>query len=322
MLATSLLLLPAAAAAKLKAVTPAPPPPGLLDTLTPAQLAILATAGALMAGLSLWLVAIRARGGGSAGPAPRVGVVGLGVMGSQLLLNLSESLGEPVAGLDTDAAKAAAVEAAAKGEGLQATGHTTAASFVRSMARPRTILLLVPAGPAVDAVVSKLLPYLKKDDVVIDCGNEWFAETERRQAALTKKGIRFMGCGTSGGEKGARLGPCLMPSGDRKAWEIARPLLEAIAAHVVEKGDGNGGNGNGGSGGNGGNGGGAKAAGGGAGKKGRVGTPCVGYIGPGGSGHYVKMVRVASPLLYSMFSKYTGGEGKEEGAGRDTMSKW
>eukprot|EP00962_Isochrysis_galbana_P017387 scaffold5005_cov98-Isochrysis_galbana.AAC.1 len=84
-----------------------------------------------------------------------------------------------------------------------------------------------------------------------------------------------MGCGTSGGERGARLGPCLMPSGDKKAWQIARPLLEAIAAHVEEA------DGKGIKGGNGGTGGGAK--------KGRVGTPCVGYIGPGGSGHYVKM---------------------------------
>jgi len=162
------LLLPLAAAARRKPPpTPPPTPSDLLLALLPAsldptQLAILATAAALLLGLALWLAALRA-GGGAGAKRPRVGVVGLGVMGSQLLLNLSESLGETVAGLDTDAAKGSGVEAAARKEGLSAACHTSPASFVHSLARPRTIMLLVPAGPAVDAVVAKLLPYLVRE---------------------------------------------------------------------------------------------------------------------------------------------------------------
>ncbi len=114
-------------------------------------------------------------------------------------------------------------------------------------------------------------------DVVIDCGNEWFELTERRQAALARRGVHFMGCGTSGGERGARLGPCLMPSGDRKAWDLVKPILEAIAARVPEPAPPAGGGGGGSEG--------AKAN-----PGAKAGAPCVCYIGPGGSGHYVKMV--------------------------------
>lgn len=144
------------------------PAPGWLAALAPAgldevQLAILATAALLFVGLAVCLQLIRSSGGGGAGGSrPRVGVVGLGVMGSQLLLNLSESLGETIAGLDTDGAKARGAETAAAAEGLSAVAFTSPSAFVRALQRPRTVMLLVPAGAAVDAVLAKLVPYLRQ----------------------------------------------------------------------------------------------------------------------------------------------------------------
>jgi 6-phosphogluconate dehydrogenase len=124
--------------------------------------------------------------------------------------------------------------------------------FVQSLERPRRIILLVKAGEVVDATLARLVPLLSPDDIVVDGGNEFYRNTERRAAELAAKGLRYFGMGVSGGEEGARHGPSLMPGGDHRSYDALAPMLEKIAA----KADGD----------------------------------CVTYVGPGGAGHYVKMV--------------------------------
>jgi len=187
------------------------------------------------------------------------------VMGSQLVLNFAEKLRQPVSGFDLDAKKAAATSAAGKEEGFAVSAFTSLGDFVASLERPRRVLLLVPAGKPVEAAIDSLLPLLDKGDVIVDMGNEWFQATEARGKRVTPKGIHYVGCGLSGGSDGARRGPCLMPGGPREAWELLQPLLESIAARVhTSTGLGS--------------------------SAGAKGFPCVRYIGPGGAGHYVKMV--------------------------------
>jgi 6-phosphogluconate dehydrogenase len=178
------------------------------------------------------------------------GVVGLGVMGRNLLLNIADH-DFAVAGLDLDPEKAAALEKEAAGKRVQAT--TSAETFVQALRKPRALMLLVPAGKPVDAVIANLLPLLEPGDIVIDGGNSYFADTDRRVTTLAEKGIHFFGMGISGGEKGARFGPSMMPGGDRQAYERLRPIFEAVAAKVN-------------------------------------GEPCVTYLGNGSAGNYVKMV--------------------------------
>ncbi|WP_407431410.1 NADP-dependent phosphogluconate dehydrogenase [Arcticibacter sp.] len=179
------------------------------------------------------------------------GIVGLGVMGRNLLLNMADH-GFSVAGLDLDTEKAAFLESEASAE-QHVFGTTSAADFVKSLKKNRAIMLLVPAGKAVDAAISSLLNYLEEGDIVIDGGNSYFADTDRRVAELAAKNIHFFGMGISGGEKGARFGPSMMPGGDRQAYERLRPVFEAIAADVN-------------------------------------GEPCVSFLGNGSAGNYVKMV--------------------------------
>lgn len=157
-----------------------------------------------------------------------------------------------VIGLDLDPVKAAAVETEA-GAGKPVRGTTSAEEFIQSLRKPRAIMLLVPAGKPVDAVIASLLPLLEPGDIVIDGGNSYFPDTERRVVELEEKGIHFFGMGISGGEKGARFGPSMMPGGNREAYERLRPVFEAVAAKVN-------------------------------------GEPCVTYLGSGSAGNYVKMV--------------------------------
>ena len=126
-------------------------------------------------------------------------------------------------------------------------------SSSRSLERPRKIILLVKAGDPVDWTINLIKPFLDQGDIIIDGGNSHFKDTERREQQLRTEGYFMIGSGTSGGEKGALLGPSLMPGGDGGAYEKIRPIWEAIAAKVPD-------------------------------------GPCVTYIGPGGSGHFVKMV--------------------------------
>ncbi len=178
-----------------------------------------------------------------------VGMIGLGVMGGSLARNLARN-GYSVAGYDLDAEKRAAFAAHAS-EGPIASFDSVSA-LLDALERPRRVIMLVPSS-AVDSAIAELKPYLDRGDLLIDLGNSFFADTERRAVALEAEGLLFIGSGVSGGEKGALRGPSIMPGGQRSAYELVAPALEAIAAKVN-------------------------------------GEPCVTYIGPRGAGHYVKMV--------------------------------
>lgn len=178
------------------------------------------------------------------------GIIGLGVMGRNLLLNMADS-GFSVSGMDKDEKKIELL--LSEGGGMRVSGHTLMKEFVASLKRPRAVMMLVPAGKVVDSVIDEVVPLLESGDLLIDGGNSHYSDTNRRVAELTKSGLYFFGTGISGGEEGARKGPSMMPGGDPNAYEIVRPVFEAIAAKVD-------------------------------------GEPCVTYIGPGASGHFVKMV--------------------------------
>jgi 6-phosphogluconate dehydrogenase len=179
------------------------------------------------------------------------GMIGLGVMGSNLLLNIADH-GFAAIGYDLKPERGQALEAAANA-GTTVKGVADLALMVSQLKKPRKIMALVPAGAPVDAVIESLLPLLEEGDILIDGGNSFFKDTLRRIAYLHDKGIHFFGMGVSGGEMGARTGPSMMPGGDRAAYVYLKPILEAIAA----KADG---------------------------------EPCVAYMGNGAAGHYVKMV--------------------------------
>ncbi|MGC9397535.1 MAG: NADP-dependent phosphogluconate dehydrogenase [Anaerolineae bacterium] len=179
-----------------------------------------------------------------------IGIVGLGIMGRMLALNMERN-DYTVAGYDLDAEKIAAFEAQRPHGRL--IGCRTSEAFLEALARPRRILMMVPSGRPVDAVIEAFKVQLEAGDLLIDGGNSFFKETERRARALETRGILYLGMGVSGGEQGALWGPSLMPGGPREGWTLMQSLLEAIAARVD-------------------------------------GEPCVTYIGPGGAGHYVKMV--------------------------------
>jgi len=179
----------------------------------------------------------------------QLGMVGLGVMGSNLARNLAAH-GFKVAGYDLDEDKRAAFDHYAQGEELKS--FPDAAHFLAALEQPRRVILLVPSH-VVDNAIASLKPHLDRGDLLIDLGNSFFAETERRSAELEADGLLFIGSGVSGGEKGALHGPSIMPGGQREAYTLIQQAFEAIAARVN-------------------------------------GEPCVTYIGPRGAGHYVKMV--------------------------------
>jgi 6-phosphogluconate dehydrogenase len=185
-----------------------------------------------------------------------VGLVGLAVMGENLALNMLEK-GFSVAVHNRTSDRIDAFLQRASREGFVRTkGARTAEDLVCSLRRPRRILLMVKAGQPVDDTIDRLRPLLEPGDMIVDGGNEHFTHTERRARALESSGIHYLGMGVSGGEEGARNGPSLMPGGPRAAYESLAPVLTRIAAQV----------------------------------EGQDGGPCVTYIGPGGAGHYVKMV--------------------------------
>jgi 6-phosphogluconate dehydrogenase len=158
-----------------------------------------------------------------------LGIVGLGVMGSNLALN-AENKGFSVAGFDLDPAKRAAVEQA----GRTIVAPATTKEFVGTLERPRRIWMMVPAGKAVDAVVNGLKPLLEKDDIMIDGGNSYFKETDSRAQQLETAGLRFFGMGVSGGEEGALHGPSLMPGGHEESYRHLEPILTRMAAQVAD----------------------------------------------------------------------------------------
>lgn len=178
------------------------------------------------------------------------GLVGLGVMGRNFILNVTDHEFSAF-GLDTSQDMVDRLRE--EGAGKPVDGTTEVAEFTSKLSSPRKIMLLVPAGKVVDLVVADLLPHLDKGDIIIDGGNSYFPDTDRRFAELSEKGIHFFGSGVSGGAKGARFGPSIMPGGDKAAYEHIKPIFEAVSAKVN-------------------------------------GEPCVAHLGNGSAGNYVKMV--------------------------------
>ena len=178
------------------------------------------------------------------------GFMGLGVMGQMLALNMERN-GFHVAGYDLDAKKVEAFGSQYAEKNLLAC--STVAEFLAVLERPRRIMMMIPAGKAVDAAIAGIQDVLQPGDLLIDGGNSFFQDTERRSKELQAKGIIYIGTGVSGGEQGALWGPSMMPGGQAEAWELVKPIFEAISAKVQ-------------------------------------GEACVTHIGPRGAGHYVKMV--------------------------------
>ena len=182
----------------------------------------------------------------------KIGIVGLGVMGHNLALNMERN-GFPVAGYDLDLAKVKAfLDGPAAGKKIIAV--ETPAALMAALEEPRRILMMIPAGSPVDSAIQNLKPHMQPGDILMDGGNSFFLDTERRNKALEAEGFNFIGTGVSGGEEGALWGPSLMPGGQRSAWDATAPIFRAIAAKAED------------------------------------GQPCVDYMGPRGAGHYVKMV--------------------------------
>jgi 6-phosphogluconate dehydrogenase len=179
------------------------------------------------------------------------GIVGLGVMGENLALNI-ESRGFSVVGFDLDAKKVE--NFATRTKGKQVVAARTVAEFVDNLDTPRRVLMMVPAGKPVDAVIASLRPHFQAGDILIDGGNTFFADTDRRIQELQGSGIYYIGTGVSGGEEGALHGPAIMPGGNPEAWPLVKPILQAISAKAED------------------------------------GAPCCEWIGSGGAGHFVKMV--------------------------------
>jgi 6-phosphogluconate dehydrogenase len=184
-----------------------------------------------------------------------IGLVGLGVMGQNLALNIAEK-GFTISVFNRTYSKTEETVKRAEEEGkgkYKLHGYKELKDFIASIRKPRPVIMLITAGKAVDLTIQSLLEHMEPGDTIIDGGNEWYENTDRRAKEVTQKGILYMGMGVSGGEEGARHGPSLMPGGPREAYQRLEPILTKIAAQVDD-------------------------------------GPCVTYIGPGSSGNYVKMI--------------------------------
>lgn len=181
-----------------------------------------------------------------------IGLIGLAVMGENLVLNM-ESKGFQVSVYNRTTEKVDNfVEGRAKGKNIK--GTHTLEELVKSLERPRKVMMMIKAGPAVDKLIDSLIPLLEPGDILIDGGNTHFPDTTRRTEYVESKGLLYIGTGVSGGEEGALLGPSIMPGGSPKAWEAVRPIFQSISAKVED------------------------------------GTPCCDWVGEKGAGHFVKMV--------------------------------
>lgn len=189
-----------------------------------------------------------------AAPTARIGVYGLAVMGQNLALNIAEK-GFNVSVGNRSPAKVDLTVERAKKEKLddKLTGYKSPKAFVDSLRKPRCVFMLVKAGKPVDLTIAKLLELLEEGDILIDGGNEFYMNTERRMELAAQKGVMYMGIGVSGGEEGARNGPSMMPGGPKEAYDIVKDIFEKVAAQTQA-------------------------------------GPCVEYLGKGGSGNFVKMV--------------------------------
>jgi len=181
-----------------------------------------------------------------------IGLIGLAVMGENLVLNM-ESKGFQVTVYNRSAQKVVDF-LAGRAKNRNITGAHSIDELVASLARPRKIMLMIKAGSAVDEMIETLIPHLEKGDIIIDGGNTHFPDTNRRTAYVESKGLLYIGTGVSGGEEGALKGPSIMPGGSKAAWPIIKPIFQAIAAKVED------------------------------------GSPCCEWVGENGAGHFVKMV--------------------------------
>ena len=217
-----------------------------------------------------------------------IGLIGLAVMGENLVLNM-ESKGFSVAVFNrTTEVTEKFAATRAKGKNIQAT--TTVQELINALKRPRKVMIMIKAGNPVDQVIGEIAPLLDKGDVIIDGGNSLFTDTQRRGRELESKGIFFIGCGVSGGEEGALKGPSLMPGGPRQAWEMIAPIFRKIAAQVD-------------------------------------GEPCCRYMGPDGAGHYVKMVHNGieygdMQLICEAYAILKDVAGLTDDELADTFSEW
>lgn len=215
------------------------------------------------------------------------GMIGLGTMGRNLLLNMADH-GFSVTGHDKSEKMLQLLEEEGKAHNLK--GFAKVEDFVNSLTSPKTIILLVPAGKIVDDVINEITPLLSEGDIIIDSGNSYYADTTRRSKDLAERGFHFFGMGISGGEEGARFGPSLMPGGEKTAYPVIKDVLEAVAAKVN-------------------------------------GEPCVAYIGPGASGHFVKMTHngieyAIMQLLAETYDILKSGLGYDNAQIQQVFEKW
>jgi len=224
-----------------------------------------------------------------ANPTADIGLIGLAVMGENLVLNM-ESQGFTVAVFNRTTSK---VDEFVNGraQGKQIIGCRSPKELIANLKRPRKIMIMVKAGPAVDAVIDQLVPMLEAGDILIDGGNTYYPDTTRRTRALKEKGILFIGTGVSGGEEGALKGPSIMPGGNPDAWPHVKPIFQAIAAKVED------------------------------------GTPCCDWVGPEGAGHFVKMVHNGieygdMQLICEAYALLKSLLGFQADALHDVFAKW
>lgn len=184
----------------------------------------------------------------------QIGLIGLAVMGQNMALNVAEKgFSISVYNRSYDKTEAAVKRAQKEGLGERLRGYEDMKDFVLSLEKPRRVIILVKAGAPVDQTIDQLSQYMEAGDIIIDGGNEWYENTEKRQKKVAEKGLLYLGMGVSGGEEGARRGPSMMPGGSPDAYKAIEPIVQKVAAQVND-------------------------------------GPCVTYIGGGGAGNYVKMV--------------------------------
>ena len=218
-----------------------------------------------------------------------IAVIGLAVMGQNLILNMNDHGFKVVAFNRTYEKTEEFLNGTAKD--TQIIGAKTLEELASSLASPRKVMLMVKAGPAVDAVIEELIPLLDKGDIIIDGGNSNFEDSERRAAELADKGLLFVGSGVSGGEEGARNGPSMMPGGHKAAWPHLKPIFQAIAAKTD------------------------------------AGEPCCDWVGDGGAGHFVKMVHNGieygdMQLICEAYDFMQNGLGMDNDAMQSTFAQW
>lgn len=217
-----------------------------------------------------------------------LGIVGLAVMGRNLALNMADH-GFSVMGYNRDPSRVN--EFLTEGQGKSIAGTSDLAEFARRLKPPRTVVLLVAAGSAVDAVLGSITPHLDKGDLVVDLGNSYFGDTNRRLQAMQATGYEFLGAGVSGGEEGARHGPAIMVGGSSAAWARIQPVFEAVAARAED------------------------------------GKPCAARLGEGSSGHYVKMVHngieyAMMQVLAEAYDLMSRGAGMSNDQMADVFGEW